>query len=159
MDELDHCFSVIALSETLLNPYNVSNYGITGYNHAFRTRYTGGNVAVSLFVSEKTVFSEMTDLCMVNDYTESLFIKISNDAMPLVIGLIDRPPNSNIVQLTKNLNDTFVQVSHMPCYVIGDCNVDFLKMTSIFWLKIFLKPCIQTLYYQRYSNQPEKQLR
>ena len=81
----------------------------------------------------------MTDLCMVNDYTESLFIKISNDAMPLVIGLIDRPPNSNIVQLTKNLNDTFVQVSHMPCYIMGDCNVDFLKMTFIFWLKNFLE--------------------
>ena len=68
----------------------------------------------------------MTDLCMVNDSTESLFMKISNDAMALVIVLIYRPPNSNII--------------HPPT-------------------ENWLKPCIQTLYYQRYSNQPEKQLR
>ena len=59
----------------------------------------------------------MIDLCMVNDYIESLFIKISNDAMPLVIGLIYRPSNSNIVQLTDNLNDILGQVSHIPCYI------------------------------------------
>ena len=53
MDKLDDCFSVIGLSETWLNPYNVSSCGITEYNHVFRTRYTGGGGAVSLFVSEK----------------------------------------------------------------------------------------------------------
>ena len=52
MDKFDHCFSVIGLSETLLNPSNVSSYGITGYNHVFLTRYTGWCGAVSLFVSE-----------------------------------------------------------------------------------------------------------
>ena len=69
----------------------------------------------------------MTELCMVNDYIESLFIKVSNDAMTLVIGLIYRPPNSNIARYTKTLNDILGQVSHMPCYIMGDYNIDLLK--------------------------------
>ena len=69
----------------------------------------------------------MTDFCMMNDYIESLFIKISNDAMPLVIGLVYCPPNSNIVQFTENLNDILGLVSHMPCYIMSDYTVDLLK--------------------------------
>ena len=75
---------------------------------------------VSLFVSEKFVYSEMADYCMVNDYIESLFVKISNNGMVLVISLVYRPPNSNVVQFTE-------QVSHMPCYIMGDYNIDILK--------------------------------
>ena len=44
----------------------------------------------------------MTDFCMVNDYIESLFIKISNDTMPLVIGRVYCPPNDCNVDLLKH---------------------------------------------------------
>ena len=120
-------FSGIGLSEKWLNSYDVSSYGIAGYDHVFRTIYTGRCGSVLLFVSEQNVYSEMTELCMVNDYIESLFIKVSNDAMTLVIGLIYRPPNSNIARYTKTLNDILGQVSHMPCYIMGDYNIDLLK--------------------------------
>ena len=127
IDSLDHCFTVIGLSETWLNPSNVSTYGISGYNHVYRTRCTSRGGGVSLFVSEKFVYSEMTDYCMVNDYIESLFVKISNNGMVFVIGLVYRPPNSNVVQFTETLNDILTQVSHMPCYIMGDYNIDLLK--------------------------------
>ena len=110
-----------------LNPSNVSTYGISGYNHVYRTRCTSRGGGISLFVSEKFVYSEMTDYCMVNDYIESLFVKISNNGMVFVIGLVYRPPNSNVVQFTETLNDILTQVSHMPCYIMGDYNIDLLK--------------------------------
>ena len=84
-------------------------------------------VVLFLCLCQKSVYSEMTDLCMVNDYIESLFIKISNDTMPLVIGLVYCPPNSNIVQFAEKLNDILGLVSHMPCYIMSDYNVDLLK--------------------------------
>ena len=124
---LDHCFTVIGLSETWLNSSNVSTYGISGYNHVYRTRCTSRCGGVSLFVSEKIVYSEMADYCMVNDYTEFLSVKISNKGMVFVIGLVYRPPNSNVVQFTETLNDILTHVSHMPCYIIGDYNIDLLK--------------------------------
>ena len=74
IDSLDHCFTVIGLLETWLNPSIVSTYGISGYNHVYQTRCTSRCGGVSLFVSEKNVFSEMSDYCMANDYIESLFV-------------------------------------------------------------------------------------
>ena len=127
VDNLDHCFSVIGLSETWLNPSNVSAYSIPGYNHVAQTRCAGRGGGISLFVAEKFVYSEMTDYCMVNDYIESLFVKITNNGMVFVIGLIYRPPNSNIVQFTETLNNILGEVSHMPCYSMGDYNIDLLK--------------------------------
>ena len=91
VDNLDHCFSVIGLSETWLNPSNVSAYNIPGYNHVAQTRCAGRGGGISLFVAEKFVYSEMTDYCMVNDYNESLFVKKTNKGMVFVIGLIYPP--------------------------------------------------------------------
>ena len=82
---------------------------------------------VSLFVSEKIVYSEMSDYCMVNDYIETLFVKINNNGMAFVIGVVYRPPNSNVVQFNETLNDILAQVSHMPYYIMGDYNIDLLK--------------------------------
>ena len=71
-------------------------------------------------MSDKFVYSEMADYCIVNDNIESLFVKINSDGMVFVIGLVYRPPNSNVVQFTETLNDILAQVSHIPCYIMGD---------------------------------------
>ena len=157
IDSLDHCFTVIGLSETWLNPSNVSTYGISGYNHVYQTRCTSRGGGVSLFVSEKIVYSEMSDYCMVNDYIESLFVKITNNGMAFVPGVVYRPPNSNVIQFNETLNDILAQVSHMPCYIMGDYNIDLLKHELHQPMENFLKPCIQTLYCLWFSNQSEKQ--
>ena len=86
----------------------------------------------------------MTDFCMMNDYIESLFIKISNDAMLLVIGLVYCPPNFNIVQFAENLNDILGLVSHMPCYIMSDYTVDLLKHD--------LHPLTENFLEAMYSN-------
>ena len=47
---------------------------------------------------------------MVNDVIESLSIKITNGGTP----------RSNVVQFTETLTHILLQVSHMPCYMMGD---------------------------------------
>ena len=44
-----------------------------------------------------------------------------------VIGVIYSPPTSNISMFNEKVNDILSQVSHMPCYIIGDYNIDLLK--------------------------------
>ena len=66
----------------------------------------------------------MSDYCMVNDYIECLFVKITNNGMAFVIGVVYRPPNSNVVQFNETLNDILAQVSHMPCDIMGNYNID-----------------------------------
>ena len=69
----------------------------------------------------------MVDLCLVNEYIESLFVKIFNNNMSYVIGLVCRPPNSTLIKFIEILNGILAEISHGPCYIMGDYNIDLLK--------------------------------
>ena len=72
------------------------------------------------------MYSELTELCMVSDYIECIFVKIMHNDLSYVIGVMYRPPNSNIVMFNEKLNNILSPISHMPCYIIGDYNIDLL---------------------------------
>ena len=88
---------------------------------------TWNDGGVFLLISDVFMHSELTELCMVSDYIECIFIKIMHNDLSYVIGVMYRPPNSNIVMFNKKLNDILSQISHMPCYKIGDYNIDLQK--------------------------------
>ena len=69
----------------------------------------------------------MVDLCLVNEYIESLFSKISNKSMPYVIGLVYGPAISNSIKSIEIFNGILAEISHIPCYMRGDYNIDLLK--------------------------------
>ena len=127
LDILDHHFSIIGLTETWLKPSNISAYGIGGYNHVGITRQNTKGGGISLFISQEIVYSEMTDLCMVTDYLECLFVKVNTNGSSYVVGVVYRPPNSNITLFNEKINDILNEVSNMSCYVMGDYNIDLLK--------------------------------
>ena len=53
VDNFDHCFSVIGLSETWLHASNVSAYSIPGENHVAQTRCASRGGGISFSVAEK----------------------------------------------------------------------------------------------------------
>ena len=138
LDNVNHRFSVIGLTETWLKQPNISLYGIPGYSHIGITRSHGNGGGVSLFISDVFMYSELTELCMVSDYIECIFVKIMHNDLSYVIGVMYRPPNSNIVMFNEKLNDILSQISHMPCYIIGDYNIDLLKHDSHLQTEQFL---------------------
>ena len=138
MDNVNHRFSVIGLTETWLKQPNIPLYGIPGYSHIGITRSHGNGGGVSLFISDVFMYSELTELCMVSDYIECIFVKIMHNDLSYVIGVMYRPPNSNIVMFNEKLNDILSQISHMPCYIIGDYNIDLLKHDSHLQTEQFL---------------------
>ena len=96
LDILDHHFSIIGLTETWLKPSNISAYGIGGYNRVGITRQNTKGGGIALFISQEIVYSKMTDLCMVTDYLECLFVKVNTNGSSYVVGVVYRPPNTNI---------------------------------------------------------------
>ena len=50
MENFDHRFSVIGLTETWLNPSNIDAHGIDGYNHVGNTRSNQHGGGVSLLI-------------------------------------------------------------------------------------------------------------
>ena len=67
MENLDHRFSVIELTETWLNPSNIDAYGIDGYNHIGITRSSQNGGRVSLLMSNKISYSELTEFTKVQE--------------------------------------------------------------------------------------------
>ena len=92
--------------------------------HIARENTKGGGV--SLFISQESVYSEMNDLCMITDYIECLFVKLSTKDSSYVVGVVYRPPNSNITLFNDKMNDILSKLS--ICHVMW-----WATITLILW--------------------------
>ena len=98
-------FTIMAFSETWLTCCNNILYNIDGYNveSSYRTMRRGGGV--SLFIREHVTYTVRNDLDIFNDITESEFVEIDKKCIDtdrnVIIGVIYRPPNSDVVQFTS----------------------------------------------------------
>ena len=60
------------------------------------TRKISKGGGVSLYISQGSVHSKFNDLCMVTDYIRYLFVKFSTKDSSYTVGVVYRPPHSNI---------------------------------------------------------------
>ena len=90
-----------------------------------RSNQHGGGV--SLFICNEMLFSELTEFTKVLEYIECLFLKINSKDISYVIGIVYRPPNSDVEQFSETFNDILSQITHVPCYIMEDYNLDLLK--------------------------------
>ena len=90
IENIDHRFSVIGLTETWLNPFNIDAYGIDGYSHIGITRSNQNGGGVSLFMSNEISYSELTAFTKVQEYIECLFLKINFKDIINIIGIVYR---------------------------------------------------------------------
>ena len=138
ISNLNHNFSIIGLSETWLKQSNISAYGIDGYSHIGLTRSNAMGGGVSLLISDEFVFCELTEYSMLTEHIECLFAKITNNDFTCIIGIVYRPPNSNISQFIDTMSDILSKISSLPCYILGDYNIDLLKHSSHIQTERFL---------------------
>ena len=61
---------------------------------------------------------------MVQGYIECIFIKIIIRGHTYSIGLVYRPPNSNITGFSNAMHSILDKVVSKPCYIMGDYNLD-----------------------------------
>ena len=91
INNLNHDFSVIGLSETWLKQSNISAYGIDGYSHIGLTRSNGTGGVVSLLISDEFILCELTEYSMLTEHIECLFAKITSNKFTCIIGIVYRP--------------------------------------------------------------------
>ena len=127
MSNFKLCFSVIGFSETWLSPSLFDTYGISGYRHVGLTRAMGRGGGVSLYIAEKIACTELCELDIVDDHIECVFAKLHLNGQTYIVGVVYRPPNSNIVDFNNTMHSILEKVTRYPCYIMGDFNLDLLK--------------------------------
>ena len=137
LNSLNIRFQVIALTETWLCPETCDLTYITPeYQHhkVYRKSKKGGGV--SLFVHNSLNCNVLSDLSIMNDFIECMFIEISPcipQNKPIVIGAIYRPPNTNVSSFASDYLSPILShpsLQSKTCYITGDFNINLLNHYS-----------------------------
>ena len=126
-------FQFICISETWFTDSNYSIFPLNGYNcvDVHRTNRSGGGVAI--YINERISFTERKEYYRCDDHIECLFIEIDKKVFSMsknvIIGVIYRPPGTNLKDYTKTLSEILVPLDreNKICYLSGDFNIDLFK--------------------------------
>ena len=130
---LAHEFPCIGLTETWFNEATVNTYKLEHYNQVnnFRHNKKGGGVSISI---HKTIcFKQRTDLNLLKDSFESVFVEIEKALFAthknILIGVIYRPPNTDINRFNEYLTEIMQKINkeNKLGYLMGDLNINLLN--------------------------------
>ena len=129
---LKFTFSVVGLSETWLNESTRDLYNIDGYQHFSLVREKKRGGGVSLFVQNDYNVIARTDLDVMSDEIEALFIELHKDETKLtknsIIGIVYRPPAQDVNDFNDKLTEILFKVKNENkiLYIMGDYNLNIL---------------------------------
>ena len=130
---LERPFTVIGISETWLNENNFTFYSIEGYSMECVNRFGRQGGGVSILIQERIDYVKRADLCHSTDFIECVFVEVFkgkiNSNKHIIVGVIYRPPNTNLEDFNNLLNDILesVQRENKSIYLLGDYNIDLLN--------------------------------
>ena len=129
MANLQMNFDIIGITENWLTKDNRDLYHIHNYEHInnIRTNRDGGGV--SLFIASHIKYKELSEFSIINEHLECMFIEAEINSANKVIGIVYRPPNSNVVTFTSTLNDIIekIRINNRSFWLMGDYNIDLMK--------------------------------
>ena len=132
-ENLHFKFTCIGLTETWLRDENCNLYCLNGYTLVEKHRVLRKGGGVGLLVKDAIPFQTRDDLLSTDDDFESVFIGIDktilNKCRIYVIGVINRPPNSDIVTFNDSLAVVLEKIKNENkiCYLLGDYDIDLLN--------------------------------
>ena len=133
---LNHDFTFIGMSETWLIENTKELHPLEGYNTVSNCRPSKKGGGVSLYVKERLLYTVRHDLCIFNEHMESVFVEIDKSALSadknVVIGVLYRPPNTDIEIFNEHLGNVLDKVGHEKklSYIMGDYNINLLNYDS-----------------------------
>ena len=150
LDSLEHKFSVIGLSETWLNRNNIDEFPLSCYCNIGKVRKNKQGGGVGLYVDRSYHYRERTDLDIdIEDVIESKFIELLTTPNKILIGIIYRPPNNKIDLFMKALAELLQKLDsqNKKCYLMGDFNLDLLKIEENQHTKDFINVMFSSTFY------------
>ena len=137
LENLEHNFPIIRITESWLKPNNVNKYTPEGYNHEYDIRLGRHSGGESMFISDKLHYKRRTDLKFeITSGINSLAIKIEKNTVgnnkAIVVILIYRPPSTLVSKfntvLSSMIND--IQKENKYVFFMGDFNTNVSKQVK-----------------------------
>ena len=150
LSSLEYKFSIIGLSETWLNPDNINEFPLTNYHNIGKVRTNKQGGGVGLYVNRSLQFRERTDLAInMEDVIESHFIELTTKPSNTLIGIIYRPPNNKLDLFKEYLCELLQKLAlqKKKCYLMGDFNLELLKMGENHHIKDFINLMFSSMFY------------
>ena len=131
IQSLDKTFSVIGLSETWLSKDKCDLYNIASYSKVDVCRQDdrrGGGVC--LYIHNALKFKVRYDLELSVDTYEGCFVELSSKSLGtahnLVVGVVYRPPNTDVEEFMLNMSNVLdkLKTDKKFCFIMGDFNVN-----------------------------------
>ena len=136
LENLQHEFSLIGITETWLKDDDCDLFAIQGYNVVKKHRQNRSGGGVALFIKDNIEYTIRSELSTFNDQLESVFIEINKDALTtdknIIIGVIYRIPNINLIAFNTQIASVLEQLrlEKNLVYLMGDYNIDLLNAGS-----------------------------
>ena len=133
LSEVNVTFDIICICETFLNCHNNSLFSLPGYTfvNKFRKESKGGGVGI--YIKTNLNFKTRDDLSLFEEKLfESIFIEVSTQGKPIVVGEIYRSPFSSKTLSIQKYEHIFALLSkENKDIIIGtDQNIDLLDRTN-----------------------------
>ena len=133
LSELNHNFSIIGISETWLSNYNSALYSFPHYKAFYTCRQDQRGGGVALYVSEALTAVSRADLYFCDESCESAFVEVTctgqlcikNASDTLIIGVMYRPPNSDMNGFMSVIQDILhlIEIEKKTAFIMGDFNI------------------------------------
>ena len=131
---INHKFSVLAITETRLKESNVNDLSFEGYNFVSNHRADKIGRGAGLFIDQSFSYKILPEFNVpYANIIESLFDEICIPRHKnIVIGAIYRPPSENTLEFIEKVNEIISGVTkdNRHCYITGEFNMDLLKHES-----------------------------
>lgn len=130
---LEFPFTFIGLSETWLHDNNFACYSIDGYKIECMNRSGRPGGGVSILILDHLDYIRRTDLCFSSDFIECVFVEVFKSKINcnkhVILGVIYRPPNTNLEDFNNHLSDVLEIITreNKLIYLLGDYNINLLN--------------------------------
>ena len=133
LNNLNHIFSFIGLTETWFTVNNVSYYNINNYNIENICRMYAKGGGVSLLIKEDIPYCTRNDLNVNDIYFQAIYVDIDKDIFVsennIIIGVLYRPPNTDVHIFNEKLSSILhkIQPEKKILYLMGDYNINLIN--------------------------------
>ena len=136
LTELDHRFSIIAISESWLKSYNKTLYDIRGYSHETVIREDRPGGGVSMFIDTTLNYKVRDNLIIDIRDVNLLFIEIHktefNTKRNIIVGVCYKPPHVSSFEFIDKMDvllETILR-ENTHVYISGDFNINTLQLSE-----------------------------